>query len=114
MARKKKKAVSFDVMVKFFLQNYDIPTKDDIDKLMKKMDHLDDVVERVSKFCNPSSAFSDSSVVLKVIKRSSKGVGFPEIQAKTGFEDKKLRNIIYNLHKIGKIIRKSRGVYIAS
>ena len=51
---------------------------------------------------------------LEVIKRFKKGVGFAEIQARTGFEEKKLRNIIYRLHKMGKIVRKTRGLYIAA
>jgi predicted transcriptional regulator of viral defense system len=51
---------------------------------------------------------------LEIIKRFRKGVGFADIQARTGFEDKKLRNIIYRLHKTGKIVRKSRGLYIAA
>jgi len=51
---------------------------------------------------------------LEVIKRFRKGIGFADIQAITGFEDKKLRNIIYRLHKMNKIVRKSRGLYIAA
>jgi len=50
---------------------------------------------------------------LDVIKRSKQGTGFADIQAKTGFEEKKIRNIIFRLNKIGKIKRKSRGIYIA-
>ncbi len=34
MARKKGKSISFDAMVKFFMQYYNIPTRKDIDKLM--------------------------------------------------------------------------------
>jgi hypothetical protein len=49
-----------------------------------------------------------------VIKRIKKGVGFSEIRTRTGFGEKKLRNIIYRLHKTKKIVRKSRGIYIAS
>jgi DNA-binding transcriptional regulator PaaX len=53
-------------------------------------------------------------MALEAIKRFKKGAGFAEIQVRTGFEDKKLRNVIFRLHKDGKIVRKSRGVYIAS
>jgi DNA-binding transcriptional regulator PaaX len=52
-------------------------------------------------------------VVLDVIKHSRHGIGFAEIQAKTGFGEKKIRNIIFRLNKTGKIKRKSRGIYIA-
>ena len=108
-------------MVKFFIQYYNIPTKEDVDRLMKKMDHLEKVVTRSTGIWNGRSVSSvkktpitSSDVTLKIIKRSRKGVGFPEIHAETGFEEKKLRNIIYNLHKMGKIVRRSHGVYIAS
>ena len=53
-------------------------------------------------------------MVFETIKRSRKGLGFADIQAKTGFEEKKIRNIIFRLNKIGKIKRKSRGIYVAS
>jgi DNA-binding transcriptional regulator PaaX len=40
------------------------------------------------------------------------GKGFGDIQIQTGFGEKKLRNIIFRLHKTGKIKRKTRGIYI--
>jgi hypothetical protein len=41
-------------------------------------------------------------------------VGFADIHAKTGYAEKKVRNTIYRLHRLGKITRKSRGVYVAT
>jgi len=67
-----------------------------------------------SRAPNGRTAMTSSDEALEVIKRFKKGVGFANIQARTGFEDKKLRNIIYRLHKMGKIVRQSRGLYIAS
>ncbi len=127
MAKKKGKSVSFDAMVKFFMQYYNIPTRKDIDKLMAKMDHLEMLIkssavtgkggsisgETVSK-SKASTGRTYTDETLDVIKRFRKGVGFANIQARTGFGDKKLRNIIYRLHKMGKIVRKNRGLYIAS
>jgi len=122
MARRKGKSVSFDAMVKFFMQYYNIPTKKDVEKLIERMDRLENVIKesefygkgrRIPTSASRSSATS-SDMVLEVIKRFKKGVGFSEIQERTGFGEKKLRNIIYRLHKIKKITRKSRGVYIAS
>ena len=49
--------------------------------------------------------------VLKIIKRSKKGVDVPTLIKKTGFEDKKVRNIINRTLKQGKIKRVGRGVY---
>jgi hypothetical protein len=129
MARKRGKSISFDAMIKFFMQYYNIPTRKDIDKLMAKMDRLEMLVKSSvsDKGRRPSgiktargkastgrSAMTSSDMALEVIKRFRNGVEFAEIQARTGFGDKKLRNIIFRLHKMGKIVRKSRGVYIAS
>jgi predicted secreted Zn-dependent protease len=130
MTRKKGKSVSFDAMVKFFMQYYNIPTKKDIEKLVERMDRLEKVIKeselygkgrRISTSTSSKettsasrSAATSSNMVLEVIKRFNKGVGFSEIQEKTGFGEKKLRNIIYRLHKMKKVARKSRGIYIAS
>lgn len=48
-----------------------------------------------------------------MIRGLKQGAGMPEIKAKTGFDDKKVRNIIFRLNKNGSIERVSRGVYIA-
>ena len=130
MARKKGKSVSFDAMVKFFMQYYKIPTKKDIEKLIERMDRLEKVIKEselygkgrrisTSKSSKETtsasrSAATSSNMVLEIIKRFKKGVGFSEIQERTGFGEKKLRNIIYRLHKMKKIARKSRGIYVAT
>ena len=120
MNRKKGKAISFDAMVKFFMQNYSIPTKKDVDRLMAKLDRIENLLKasasigpypvknRVSR---RKTALTAIDIVYDVIKRSRKGLSFADIQAKTGFGDKKIRNIIFRLNKNGKIKRKSRGIY---
>ena len=55
-----------------------------------------------------------SDTVLEVVKRFRQGVDFAEIQTRTGFDEKKLRNIIFRLNKIDKIKRIRRGVYTLS
>ena len=45
MARRKGKPVSFDAMVKFFMQYYNIPTKKDVEKLVERMDRLEKVIK---------------------------------------------------------------------
>jgi hypothetical protein len=130
MAKKKGKSVSFDAMIKFFLQYYNIPSRNDIDKLMTKMDRLEMLIKSSamtggggaisgvkaskSRASAGGTEMTSTDRVLEVIKRFRKGVGFADIQERTGFEEKKLRNIIYRLHKIGKIVRKTRGLYIAA
>ena len=124
MARRKGKPVSFDAMIKFFMQNYNIPTKKDIEKIMARIDRLETLINtlavsgkdrRVSDrgiAKDKTSGMAASDIVLNIIKRSKKGVDFAYIQSKTGFGDKKLRNIIFRLHKLDKITRKSRGIYM--
>ncbi len=123
MARKKTKSVSFDAMVKFFLQHYDIPTKRDVEKLINKIDRLEEQLKNSGASANRRPARKNlrsakgataSDTVLETIKHFKQGASFADIQAKTGFNEKKLRNIIFRLHKLEKIKRKSRGVYIAA
>jgi len=52
--------------------------------------------------------------VLKVIKRSRKGVDVPTLKKKTGFGDKKVRNIIFRTSKEGKIKKIGRGIYVGA
>ena len=52
--------------------------------------------------------------ILKIIKRSKKGVDVPMLKAKTGFNDKKVRNIVFRASKEGKIKKIGRGVYVGA
>jgi hypothetical protein len=122
MPKRKGKSISFDAMVKFFMQNYNIPTKKDVDKLMAKLDRLENLIKAamasggypVKERVGPSkTTVTAVDMVFDTIKRSRQGLRFSDIQAKTGFGDKKIRNIIFRLNKIGKIKRRSRGIYIA-
>ena len=126
MTRKKRKPASFDAMVKFFIRNYDIPTRKDIDVLLKRLDRIENLVRKESgRRTTRNGAGSTGArrtkhvvtatdTVFDIIKQSRKGIGFADIRAKTGFDEKKVRNTIYRLHNLGRISRKSRGVYIAN
>lgn len=126
MNKRKSKSVSFDAMVKFFMRQYNIPTKKDVNNLIAKIDRLEKLIKatarpgksrRVSskgKALSSKSSVTASDIVLNIIKAYRKGAGFAQIQAKTGFGEKKLRNIIFRLNQINKIKRKSRGIYIVS
>jgi len=122
MSKRKGKTISFDAMVKFFMQNYNIPTKKDVDRLMAKLDRLENLMKAAmtsggypfkGQGGRRKTAVTAVDLVFDVIKRSRQGLGFADIQAKTGFGAKKIRNIIFRLNKIGKIKRKSRGIYVA-
>lgn len=51
--------------------------------------------------------------VFTVIKKSRKGAGLTQIKAKTGFNDRKIWNAIYQLKKIGRVKTIQRGVYVS-
>lgn len=50
--------------------------------------------------------------VFDKIKRAKNGMAISRIQEKTGLGDRQLSNALYKLSKKGKILSKSRGVYI--
>lgn len=52
--------------------------------------------------------------VLGIIRRSRKGVNVSTIKKKTGFDDKKVRNIIFRTTKEGKIKKSGRGIYVGA
>jgi predicted Rossmann fold nucleotide-binding protein DprA/Smf involved in DNA uptake len=54
---------------------------------------------------------SGTQRVLTLINRSRDGVDARTLIKKTGFQDKKIRNIIFKAQKEGKIERVERGVY---
>ena len=122
MPRKKGRPISFDAMVKFFMQNYNIPTKKDVDQLMAKLDRLESLINNIAispyttkaPIGRRKASLMAVDIVLDTIRNSEDGLGFKQIQTKTGFDEKKIRNIIFRLNKTGKIKRKSRGIYIAA
>jgi len=50
--------------------------------------------------------------VLKIINRSKKGVDAAALIKKTGFDQKKVRNILQRTFKQGKIKRADKGIYV--
>lgn len=130
--RKRRKSYSVDAVIRFFLQYYNIPTKQDIAKLSMKMERLEEVLKasrlgaRKAKKAGAvkgrakkkqarrgRAKMTATDKVLSVIKRSSKGVDIARLKARTGLEDKKIRNIVFRLSKQGTIKRVGRGVYTA-
>ncbi|MBW2569215.1 MAG: hypothetical protein JRD93_13285 [Deltaproteobacteria bacterium] len=129
MTKKRGKSVSFDAMVKFFMRQYDIPTKKDVNSLIARLERLEKLIKTTAgsgksrrvltktakgKTSVGTGAETASDIVLKIIKNFKNGVDFPTILAKTGFGEKKVRNIIFRLDQSNRIKRKNRGIYIAS
>jgi hypothetical protein len=53
-----------------------------------------------------------ADTVLAIIKRRKKGVGVAALMEKTGFNQKKVANIVFKLRKLGQIKSVGRGVYV--
>ena len=61
-----------------------------------------------------ATAMTATEQVFKIIKASKNGVDAPTLMKKTGFEDRKVRNVIFRAFKQGKIKRAGRGTYVAT
>ena len=55
---------------------------------------------------------TDTDKVLAIINRSKKGVDTAALVKKTGFNQKKVRNILNRTYKQGKITRVAKGIYV--
>ena len=123
---KQPKNVSMDAALKSLLRDLDIPRQKDIDKLNAKIDRLEKLLKQTVKTAQKTKsrattpakksaggkrADSATAVVLAKIGRSKKGVDVEALKVKTGFDDKKVRNIVARLYKLGKIKRVGRGKY---
>ncbi|MFH1077004.1 MAG: hypothetical protein V1753_09280 [Pseudomonadota bacterium] len=107
---------TFDAMVKFFIQYYQIPTKHDVEKLILRLDKLQEAMARMGALKEkkaPTQKKREIDIVLQAIERSKTGINVSTIQKKTGLEEKPVRNIIFRLLKEKKIARAARGIYHA-
>lgn len=117
MVEKMEHAVNWENFIKMLLSRLDIPTKEDIGFLHSRLDKLEQLLYQKQptsrKKKNPKTSMrkSASSVVLEVIANHPEGTNFKTIKAATGYNDKKLRNIIFRLDKINRIERVTRGIY---
>jgi len=63
----------------------------------------------VRKKAKPVTA---ADTVLAIIKRYKKGVGNAALMEKTGYNQKKIANLVFKLRKQGKIKSVDKGVYV--
>jgi hypothetical protein len=97
----------------------------DIKALEKKMENLiaaavkDEKVKSTKKPAAKKTPLKKKTAqptatdqVLKIINRSKKGVNAATLMTKTGFNKKKISNIIQRLYKQGKITRIGKGIYM--
>jgi hypothetical protein len=66
----------------------------------------------VAKKATPQATATEQ--ILDIIKRFKKGVDVPTLKEKTGFDDKKVRNIVFRASKDGKIKKTGRGIYVGA
>jgi septal ring factor EnvC (AmiA/AmiB activator) len=59
-----------------------------------------------------ATAQTATDQVVNIIKKSKKGIDIPTLIKNTGFEDKKIRNILFRAAKQGKIKKAGRGIYV--
>lgn len=116
MGRSKGKSPSFDAMVKFFMQRYEIPTKKDFIRLAARLEAIEKLLQQASRRPprRPAPAAARTSAaeaVLAAIGTHPQGMGMKEIVSRTAYDAKKVRNIIYRLHREGRIERRLRGQY---
>lgn len=97
----------------------------DTERLAKKLDTLQKAQAakkpKVKRRARPAKKkvtkkrapkLSASETVLNIIKKSSKGVDTTTLRKKSGFQGRKVRDILYRLKKQRKIRSPRKGVYI--
>jgi predicted Rossmann fold nucleotide-binding protein DprA/Smf involved in DNA uptake len=153
--KKKQKSFTIEPLIEFVTDRIKIPTKKEIDKLIKKteksllslkmptrseFDRLTKRVQALEKALKPRKKatkvaaraktgkkaatkkkrvskakpqMTSPEKVLRVMRKYRTGVDVATLKARTGLEDKKIRNVLFRLGKQGKIKRAGRGVYKA-
>ncbi len=91
------------------------------DKMIRQLEKLEKKAQAVKKpkaktikkaVAKKPAKLTASGTVLAIIKRSRKGVDKATLIKKTGFEDKKIRDITYRLRKQRKIKKDRKGLYV--
>jgi len=110
-------AANLEGFIRTLLIRFDIPTREDIRQLHDRLDKLEQLLyqkqpaaKKQARTASPKRK-SASAIVLDVVANHPKGTNFKTIKAATGFDDKKIRNIIFRLDKINRIERVKRGFY---
>lgn len=87
-------------------------------KASPKMAIKPKAVKKVSGKITPTKRKSvkptDTDKVLNIIKRSKKGVTTQTLMKKTGFDAKKIANMVFRATKMGRIKSVSRGIYVGT
>ncbi len=60
----------------------------------------------------PAKPLTLLDTVFDAVKRTRKGITVAQLKEKTRFNDRQISNALYKLSKQGKIIAKTRGLYV--
>lgn len=126
---KQERSPSVGEVVDYFLEYYDFPRRSDFFELTARIAFLENLLQEVladrkrdhlpaaqappkkKRARTKKKSLSATDAILLVMKKHGGSLSFKEILEKTNFDDKKVRNIVFRLNKLGKIIRKDRGIY---
>ncbi len=122
MNRKRSKSPSFDAIIKFFLMRHEIVTRKDLQKIIDRLEAIENLLRGVGGQLpkRPSSVVpkpersdgrSAYQHIYDLFRETGQEFKVTEIREMTGYNDKKVRNIVYRLLKAGKIQRTYRGRY---
>jgi phage regulator Rha-like protein len=93
------------------------------EKMIKRFDKLEKKAQAAKKpkakavkkaVAKKPAKLSASGTVLAIVKRSRRGIDTTALEKKTGFEGRKIRDIIFRLRKQGKIKSAGRGMYVTA
>ncbi len=122
MNRKRSKSPSFDAIIKFFLMRHEIVTRKDLQKILDRLDNIENLLRsaggQLPKRTSPTTPKRERSDgrsayqrIYDLFRETGQEFKVTEIREQTGYNDKKVRNLVYRLLKAGKIQRTERGRY---
>ena len=83
-------------------------------KKIPKAKTVKKTVAKKSPVKKGAAKITDTDKLINIIKRTKNGVSAQVLAKKTGFNAKKVANIIFRTAKQGKIKRKGKGIYVAA
>ena len=83
-----------------------------LDKLEKVPTELKTKAKSARKRAVEKAKLTATEQVVNIINKAKGGIDVASLKIKTGFEDKKIRNILAKAFKDGKIKRAGRGTYV--
>ncbi len=121
MAQQATPGLVLENLIKTLMERLEIPSQEEIAHINARLDRLEKLLYQnppghpaciagIPAQTAPGSRIA-STFVLEIISNYPNGTDFKTIRQHTGFNDKKLRNIIFRLDKTGKIKRIKRGIY---